>query len=681
VSLTNAKISGESINSLNARFDGTGNELHTTVELRMPAGTAQSTATLFPKTRAYQATLRADGIRLEQLETLKQRNLQLTGLLNATASGQGTFDNPQLTATLSTPQLRIQGEAINALTLQANVSNHVVNVALDSEAMNTTLRARANVQLTGQYVANASLDTQAIPLAPLVAMFAPSQAGSMAGQTELHATLHGPLKDKGLLHVHAVLPVLRVSYKNTVQIGAANPIQLDYVNGVLNLQRTMISGTDTSVQVQGSLPVVDRSKPVSLLLLGNVNLQLAQLFSPDLASSGQLQFNINSYGQRADPNVEGQIRIVNAAFVTGGSPIGLQNGNGVLTLTKDRLNITQFRGSVGGGTVTARGGVLYRPQLRFELALAGNNVRMLYPDGVREGFDLNLALAGTPQDAELNGRVSLTDLSFTPTFDLQELMGSFGGTTSVPPSQSLADNLKLNLTVQSTSQVSLVSRELSLQAAANLRVQGTANQPVVLGRIDINGGDLIFQGNRYVLNSGFIDFVNPARTEPVLNVRVDTTIQQYDIHIMFRGPVDHLQTSYTSDPSLPPPDIIHLVAFGSTSEAAAANPTPPGALGAESLIASQVSSQITSRVSKIAGISQLSVDPVLQGSNQQNPGARVTIQQRVTGNIFVTFSTDVTSTQNQIIQLQYKLTPRLSFSGTRDQNGGFGFDTKIRKTW
>jgi translocation and assembly module TamB len=47
----------------------------------------------------------------------------------------------------------------------------------------------------------------------------------------------------------------------------------------------------------------------------------------------------------------------------------------------------------------------------------------------------------------------------------------------------------------------------------------------------------------------------------------------------------------------------------------------------------------------------------------------------------VTFSTDATSTQNQIIEVRYKVSPRLSVSGTRDQNGGFGFDTRIKKTW
>jgi translocation and assembly module TamB len=101
-----------------------------------------------------------------------------------------------------------------------------------------------------------------------------------------------------------------------------------------------------------------------------------------------------------------------------------------------------------------------------------------------------------------------------------------------------------------------------------------------------------------------------------------------------------------------------------------------------SAVASQVSSQITSRVAKIAGISQLSINPVLAGGSTQGPaGAIVTIQQRVTGNLFVTFSTNVTSTQNQVIMGQYKLSPRVSVSATRDQNGGFGFDTIFKKSW
>jgi len=46
-----------------------------------------------------------------------------------------------------------------------------------------------------------------------------------------------------------------------------------------------------------------------------------------------------------------------------------------------------------------------------------------------------------------------------------------------------------------------------------------------------------------------------------------TTIQQYDIQMHFWGPADHLHTNYSSDPALPPSDVINLIAFGKTSEA------------------------------------------------------------------------------------------------------------------
>jgi len=89
---------------------------------------------------------------------------------------------------------------------------------------------------------------------------------------------------------------------------------------------------------------------------------------------------------------------------------------------------------------------------------------------------------------------------------------------------------------------------------------------------------------------------------------------------------------------------------------------------------------VSGTLEKLAGISHLSVDPVL-GSSQQSPGARVAVQQRVTSKIFVTFATDVTSTQRQVIKFEYQMSPRTSLNAVRDQNGGFSFETRFRKRW
>jgi translocation and assembly module TamB len=312
--------------------------------------------------------------------------------------------------------------------------------------------------------------------------------------------------------------------------------------------------------------------------------------------------------------------------------------------------------------------------------MAAQGVRVLYDQSVRTTLDSNLALTGNYENAILRGQVAVDQLSFTSDFDLSDFVGQFGGDETPPPAQGFSQNLNLDVGIQTPGGLNLTSRTLSLAGSANLNMRGTAAQPVLLGRLNLSSGDLIFSGNRYKLQGGTIDFTNRSRTEPVVDMAVNTTINQYDIQMHFWGPADHLHTNYASDPALPPADIINLIAFGKTSEAAAANPTPPGTMGAQSLIASQVSSQITNRVEKLAGISQLSIDPVL-GSSSQSPGARVAIQQRVTSKIFVTFSTDVTSTEREIIKLEYQANRRTSFNAVRDQNGGFSFETTFRKQW
>lgn len=115
---------------------------------------------------------------------------------------------------------------------------------------------------------------------------------------------------------------------------------------------------------------------------------------------------------------------------------------------------------------------------------------------------------------------------------------------------------------------------------------------------------------------------------------------------------------YTSDPALPPADIINFIPRGQTTEAAAAQPSQLFSLRTQSLVASTVSWQIGNKIAKVAGISQLQIDPSLGASNGQNAGARVAIQQRVSSSLFVTVPTDVTSAQRQSIELEYQFRSR-----------------------
>jgi translocation and assembly module TamB len=189
---------------------------------------------------------------------------------------------------------------------------------------------------------------------------------------------------------------------------------------------------------------------------------------------------------------------------------------------------------------------------------------------------------------------------------------------------------------------------------------------------------VFFLGKRFEVQNGTIEFANPARTDPRLNLYITTTIEQYNITLNLLGTVDRLRTNYTSDPALPTADIIHLLAFGNTTAEAASSPSTSAAMGAESVLAQGVGSQVAGKLENLTGISQLTIDP-LAANSAGNPGAQVAIQERVTGSLLLTFSTDVTSTQSQTVELQYQVNKRTSVTVLRDQNGGYGIDLRLHR--
>jgi translocation and assembly module TamB len=70
---------------------------------------------------------------------------------------------------------------------------------------------------------------------------------------------------------------------------------------------------------------------------------------------------------------------------------------------------------------------------------------------------------------------------------------------------------------------------------------------------------------------------------------------------------------------------------------------------------------------------------VASASSGQNAGPRITVEQQVARNLTITYVSNVSSTQEQVIQVEYNVDRNVSIVGLRDQNGTFGIDIKIKK--
>jgi translocation and assembly module TamB len=537
---------------------------------------------------------------------------------------------------------------------------------------------KGNVELAGQQNATGTVDVKALPIAAVLANFLPAQSPNVKGQTEVHLSFQGPLKSPEQLQAHLEIPTLDVAYGGA-QIALAHPLKADYRDGTVTLAPARLRGTGTNFTLGGTISLrKDAPAPYSMSADGSLDLSALQKFAPSIRSSGRIDVHITSQGKSSEPDMKGELRITNVAFSTDTIPVGIEDLNAQINLSGTRADIAKFSGTAGGGTISAEGFVAYGRDTNFNLALNAQSVRVRYPAGLRSILSGRVNLNGTPNDSNLTGRVLVDRLSFTQAFDLSNFAGQFSEDSPGGESSNFETNMKLNVAVQSAQDMNLASSKVSLAGSANLNVTGTMANPVLLGRISLTNGEVFFLSKRFEVQSGTIQFVNPARTEPVLSLYIKTTVEQYDVTLNLSGSMDRLRTSYTSDPSLPPADIIHLLAFGNTTAEAASSPTQSAAMGAESVLAGGVSSQVAGKLENVTGISQLTIDPLATNS-QGNVGSQVAIQERVTGNLLLTVSTDVTNTQGQTVELEYQVNRRTSITALRDQNGGYAIGLRVHK--
>jgi hypothetical protein len=160
--------------------------------------------------------------------------------------------------------------------------------------------------------------------------------------------------------------------------------------------------------------------PPSLTAVGTVDLQIAELMSPDIESSGQLRLNVefNGYGSKPEHARSDRDR---ECELCGGDRRSVCRTETACS-SSDRIQIGGWP-AMSVAALSDRAGRYNLPAFgQFNVRTNATGIRMLYPDNVREKVDANLTMSGSTE-AGLSGQVRLTELSFTPDFDLADLIG------------------------------------------------------------------------------------------------------------------------------------------------------------------------------------------------------------------------------------------------------------------
>ncbi len=676
VELSKAVVYNEPLSLCSVNINADQQTIHLDADVRAASGEMTAKIAYQPVAKHYEIAINTNGLELEKVQALQRSAGAVTGKLTANISGSGAVDNPNLTAHLQIPDLEMRGETFHHVDAQLDAKGKHTEFHLNSNVEQTSIQAKGTVELTSGYPAKITLDTGKVPIGALLARFVPNSQHGADGELEIHGTLDGPLQTPTQLQARAEIPVLQLEAQG-LKLANAAPIRISYQSGVVKLESAELKGQDTDIRLSGTVPV-QGGGAMNVLADGSVNLNILQPWTDGGHSSGMVNVQMKAKGPIAQPVIDGRVRIENAVISSASLPVGIESMNGDVNISGNRLDIAKLSANAGGGTINVTGAAIYGKTSNFNLAMQANSVR-IRQSGVRSVLNADLAWNGSTDSSLLSGRVVVDKLAFSQGSDLSQILGNFSGDETVSDPSNIANNIKLNVSVQSSQSLNLASSQLSIAGSANLNAQGTAANPVLLGRVSLTSGEVFFLGKRFEIDSGTISFSNPVRTDPVVNLQVKTTVEQYNITASIIGPVDQLKTTYTSEPALPTADIINLLAFGQTTAESASNGNTPASVGAESAVASAAGSQVASQVQKLTGISQLTLNPL--AGNNQNPGSQVAIQQRVSGNILLTFSTNVTSAQNESIQIQYQFNKKVGVSVLRDENGGYGVDVHYHKVF
>ncbi len=699
----------------------------------------------------YSFNADGSGIPVEQIAALKFPGAPLSGVVRFSASGSATFANPRYVVKgIRIADLFVGDEGIGQVNGTLSVENQAMGFDVRVASPRLDVSGAGRISLLPGADAEMSFRVNDSSLDPYLRALQP---GAVSPFTSAIAsgTVHvkGSLRDLAGLRAEANVEQLDMKlFDYAVTNEKGHPLQLVFENNIIHLgdaaapspalvaaqagaapgrarSPLVLTGLDTRLQLSGDVnlrndPYIQASgalvPPQSLRIHadGDTNLGILQAFFPDIRSSGVARLSADVQGPLRDVVFTGQARVANGRIRYFSLPHSIDAINGPITFTAgaiwlgDPMNPTnELTAQIGGGAVTFSGRMDlngFAPS-QWAVTAAGTNVHLRYPEGFNSVVDGDLTLTGPYASPTLGGKVTVRSALYSKAIDISPALafaaaGGATGTGAAPGASSMTFPLRFNIQIDAPSTLRLENNlARGIVARANFTLQGTYDRPLLLGEAEIERGYLMFEGKRYTVTQGRIEFHNPARIEPQFEFETETRVrvpgQTYFVDFRVNGTLRNFNIQLTSDPPLPQPEIASLL-LGDVRN-------PEDVRNAE-LLALQRPNAATSDVLR-ARLEQLFLSPgttaVSKAFEQALPGfafqltpslfdefqrlspsARVTIGRQISSRAYLTIARSLYAPQEDIIYLlEYDQSDRVSWVLSRNEDRTYALDVRVRRTF
>ena len=677
------------------RFDGSGVRVD---NLQLAKGTGAVTGAAYV---GWDSTysFNADGRRIpvERLAFLAFRDAPLSGIADVTASGSGTFDVPRNDYRFRVNDLFVGEEGVGEVSGRLALRGPELSGEIDAASPRLAMTATGRIALTSHYDSDLTFRFHDTSLDPYVRLFVPRLSPFTTAVVSGAIRVVGELSDPNHLLVDGTVDSLEMRLFDYA-VKNDGPVRIALDRQQVKVDELRLIGEDTRLRVSGNVDL--REQRIALKAAGDANLGILQGFFRDVRGSGRAELTAAIDGPLAQPEFSGSATITDGRVRHFQAPNALDAINGTIRFDPGGIRLDELAATMGGGRVQFGGRIGFDGYVpaNLDVTARGEEMHLRFPEGIRSVVDADLALRGNYSSPTLGGVVTVKSAIWsrridTPgsIFDLASRRSpAVGGGAAGEPAAAVPLKFDVQLLVPSTLRVD--NNLARLVANADLTLRGTYDRPVVVGHADIERGEVTFEGRRYRISRGSMDFTNPARIEPFFDVEAETSVrvpgQTYRVTVAFAGTSDQLRPTLSSDPPLPTADVLALL-FSDVRRGAAEGVAPelralqnPNQAQTDILTAratqaltAPISAEVGKVVEQTFGVDtfQLSpsfVDPTsIQPSARLNPTARLTIGKRISDRVYLTFSRSLGTVGNdQIVLLEIDGSDRVSWILSRNED-------------
>ncbi len=633
---------------------------------------------------AFNGQVEFQEVELSDLGLQDPKAPMIGGHVTGRATLSGPIVKPRVTAHLESKRIFYGDEGIGAVVVDINgAGDGVLNITGQSDSPRFRANVAGTIEATTPYMSRLEVKLTNARVDPVLRALGSRFENSVVITASANAHIEGPLADPDSMTARVREGRVRIAVPEYA-VETAPGFMIDVEKREIRIAGLTLNGEGTSLSVSGKL-ALRPDDTNDLAITGRADLRVLSGFLREWRFRGSATLRSQIGGTPKAIRVSGGLDLENGAVRLRTFPQGLDGLNGRLVFNETQARVAGMEGRFGGGQVSVSGQVGFGGAVpaSFDFSFTGNSLGLRYPDGLRSTFGASLRLQGTADSHWLTGELLVSKALWTRKYAItsellsssDEAVGFSRRASGLKPSP-----MRLDIAIKAPGTLRLDNNLASLVASADLTLTGSPTEPQLLGRVEIERGQVFFRGNTYDVRKGVAHFSNPREINPVFEIEADTRVRSYRLALQANGTLDRVSTRITSDPPLTSPQIASLLTGGDENVANIGGSVTDikalGEGGVNSFASSWLDDNITGKVAQGFGLSRLSIDPGILGRT----GSRLTVGKRVTRDLEVVYSRNFSGTENQLVTVEYSITNRFSLVASWAEPGGFALDGRARFT-